>query len=71
MTIEDVAPQEPSGTTNPGIRWNAGAQEEIAVIAYEIWLQRGCPIGSPDKDWLRAEIEFKSRRVPVAASAAA
>lgn len=26
--------------------------------AYELWTQRGCPAGSPEEDWLRAEQEL-------------
>ncbi|HXJ97057.1 MAG TPA: DUF2934 domain-containing protein [Terriglobia bacterium] len=29
--------------------------EEIAVRAYQLWQERGSPLGSPDEDWLRAE----------------
>ena len=32
--------------------------ETIAVRAYELWIARGCPIGSPEIDWLRAESEM-------------
>ena len=28
---------------------------EIAKLAYELWIQRGCPIGSPEQDWYSAE----------------
>jgi hypothetical protein len=24
-------------------------------LAYQLWLERGCPIGSPEQDWFRAE----------------
>jgi len=27
----------------------------IARLAYLYWLERGCPIGSPEKDWFQAE----------------
>lgn len=37
-------------------------QEEIAALAYELWLDRGCPLGSPEEDWLRAEQELNNRR---------
>ncbi len=30
-------------------------EEQIASLAYEFWLLRGCPIGTPDEDWFRAE----------------
>ena len=30
-------------------------QTRIECVAYEFWIQRGCPIGSPEEDWFRAE----------------
>ena len=33
-------------------------QEKIAVLAYQFWLERGCPIGSDQEDWFRAEREL-------------
>ena len=35
--------------------------DQIAALAYEFWQARGCPYGSPDEDWLRAESEFPTR----------
>ena len=35
---------------------------EISALAYELWMQRGCPLGSPEVDWFRAEEEVKSRK---------
>jgi hypothetical protein len=37
------------------------AYDEIAPLAYEYWHQRGCPDGSPEIDWLRAEQELVAR----------
>jgi len=37
-------------------------QEEISALAYELWMQRGCPLGSPEVDWFRAEEELKTRK---------
>jgi hypothetical protein len=31
---------------------------EIAIRSYELWLQRGCPLGSPEVDWFKAESEL-------------
>jgi hypothetical protein len=28
---------------------------EIARVAYQLWQERGCPIGSDQEDWYRAE----------------
>jgi Protein of unknown function (DUF2934) len=33
-------------------------QESIAVRAYELWQERGCPDGSPEVDWFAAEEEL-------------
>lgn len=35
---------------------------EIAALAYEFWMARGCPIGSPEEDWFRAEEQIKNRK---------
>lgn len=32
--------------------------EQIAERAYFRWLERGCPMGSPEEDWLHAEQEL-------------
>ena len=32
--------------------------EEIKTRAYELWCERGCPHGSADHDWHRAEQEI-------------
>ena len=40
----------------------------IAVRAYQLWQQRGCPEGSPDTDWFQAEEELKKQtEIPTAA----
>jgi hypothetical protein len=36
--------------------------DRVAELAYFHWLKRGCPEGSPQEDWLRAEKELKSRK---------
>jgi hypothetical protein len=40
--IEEPAPPQPS-------------HDAIAALAYRYWQERGCPIGSPEEDWYRAE----------------
>jgi hypothetical protein len=32
--------------------------EKIELLAYSYWMERGCPGGSPDEDWFRAEREI-------------
>jgi uncharacterized LabA/DUF88 family protein len=39
----------------------ASAHDKIALRAYQLWQERGCPIGSPQVDWLRAEREIHSQ----------
>jgi len=34
--------------------------EQIAMRAYEIYLERGCTPGDPMQDWLRAEQELSA-----------
>jgi hypothetical protein len=34
---------------------SAALHETIARLAYEHWLQRGCPTGSSEEDWFHAE----------------
>jgi hypothetical protein len=33
--------------------------ERISGLAYFYWQQRGCPVGSPDEDWFRAERDIR------------
>lgn len=35
--------------------------QNIAELTYQLWQSRGCPDGSPDEDWLRAERELQCR----------
>ncbi len=39
-------------------------REQIAALAYQLWQDRGCPEGTPDEDWFRAERELaRSKRI--------
>jgi Protein of unknown function (DUF2934) len=38
-------------------------QQEIAALAYEFWQARGCPEGTPEEDWYRAEQEIAKSKV--------
>ena len=44
----------------PSSLW-MGDQEEIARLAHEYWEARGCPDGSPEEDWFRAEKALKEQ----------
>ena len=52
-------------TSYPDVQPNpTGAvdESEIAARAYECWQERGCPVGSDQEDWFRAEEELKERK---------
>ncbi|HLH16616.1 MAG TPA: DUF2934 domain-containing protein [Bryobacteraceae bacterium] len=34
-------------------------EEQIAIRAYQLWEERGRPIGSPEVDWRNAEEELR------------
>jgi hypothetical protein len=51
---ETISPDsEPTATKTGGTR--------VASLAYELWLQRGCPIGSDQDDWFQAETILRSQ----------
>jgi len=35
--------------------------DRVAELAYTLWESRGCPIGSPEEDWFKAEEELVSQ----------
>ena len=35
-------------------------ERKIAIVAHQLWLDNGCPVGSDQEDWLRAEEMLKS-----------
>ena len=34
---------------------------EIAALAHELWVARGCPEGTPEEDWFHAVAQLRSR----------
>jgi len=34
--------------------------QHVAERAYRRWVERGCPLGSPDQDWFDAERELRA-----------
>jgi hypothetical protein len=42
------------------------AHANIARLAYLHWLDRGCPIGSPEEDWSQAEQDLKNKQTQTA-----
>jgi hypothetical protein len=55
----DTAPGQ-----NPTVNLDAEGptRDEIAARAYRCWHERGCPEGSPEEDWRRAEQELRAER---------
>lgn len=42
-------------------RGSDGNQEEIAKVAYQLWVRRGCPAGSPEHDWFEASEMLRAK----------
>ena len=38
-------------------------ESEIATVAYQLWLNNGCPVGLDQEDWFRAEAMLKNALV--------
>jgi hypothetical protein len=36
--------------------------EQIAALAHALWQERGCPDGSPEEDWFKAEQGLRDQR---------
>jgi hypothetical protein len=36
--------------------------EQIAALAYSLWQERGCPEGTAQEDWFRAEQEVQAKQ---------
>jgi hypothetical protein len=58
---ESIAAAESEGM----VLHSDGEREKIARLAYQHWHARGCPEGSPEEDWFRAEEDIKSQLLPV------
>jgi hypothetical protein len=46
----------PTESADPG-----PLSEQIAALAYALWQEQGCPDGTSEGDWLRAEQEVRAR----------
>jgi len=55
--------QEIKTTPKPPERAKADpTPEQVAALAYQLWLERGCPVGSDQEDWFRAEAQLTVRQ---------
>jgi len=50
--------EEPVKTIRSRLRETTNSTE-IAALAYHLWQARGCPLGSPEIDWLQAEQQLR------------
>lgn len=37
-------------------------EAELRLKAFELWQARGCPVGSPEEDWFRAQSLLKAQK---------
>ncbi len=58
-TATEVTAQTGTATEAENLAVDPG-RSEIAKIAYQLWLDRGCPHGSDQEDWFRAEKMLKA-----------
>jgi hypothetical protein len=49
-------PVKPAATVSP-------TESEIATVTYRLWPDNGCPVGSHEEDWFRAEAMLKNALV--------
>ncbi len=56
-TRVSASPQQKKSRSN-GSKPTQPTQDEIALRAYHIYLERGCTPGDPLADWVRAEREL-------------
>lgn len=57
--LQHEAALDPQLTEQDGTESVPSPRERIALLAYSYWEARGCPFGSPEEDWLRAEQEVR------------
>lgn len=53
--------RHPSDEPSAGHGIAGFGHEDIANLAFDLWLSRGCPFGSPEADWFEAVKELRSR----------
>lgn len=37
-----------------------GVHAELEALAYQLWMERGSPLGSPEIDWFQAEARIQA-----------
>jgi hypothetical protein len=61
MAKKRIGKKAETAATMPGPEELVTNHERIALLAYKYWEERGCPGGSPQEDWFRAERELLER----------
>ncbi len=46
------------------LRPESEPHETIQIAAYYLWQQRGCPLGTSEEDWFRAEEQLREQIEP-------
>ena len=62
ITHTDLAASAISPSLNADLKSQTPLPDEIAKLAHSYWEGRGCPEGSPQEDWFRAEKELQKQR---------
>lgn len=62
MTPRGITGTDEIPTTRLDRDASSPSRDEVAERAYHCWHQRGCPHGSPEIDWDRAEQELRDER---------
>ncbi len=60
-SLESVSAVSAQGQTVEAAATTERNEAEVCERAYLRWQERGCPVGSPDEDWFRAERELNGR----------
>ena len=59
-----MTPDGPTGSESvDAVATVSPTESEIAAFAYQLWLDSGCPVGSDQEDWFRAEAMLKNALV--------
>jgi Protein of unknown function (DUF2934) len=62
-------PNEPLEPAVQVVALDPESHNDVAALAYRFWQERGCPVGSDQEDWFRAENELKKGKVLVLTAA--
>ncbi len=57
--MEAVDTREKGNSQPPSLAYLK--EQDVAELAYQRWVERGCPQGSPEEDWFEAENALQGR----------